>query len=422
MGGTTRGDALGRSSSVSGSTGSSAVTAITSGDPTASEVSLHKLNPFTRRNGRRYLRDPTLPYPLPCDLPEIHRQTLRTMLLVQVFGGPVCSPALAAKPPKRVLEVGCGTGFWSVMCHHHFSKRGNSSISFTGLDIAPYPAASEMDADMDWRFVQHDLRKTPLPFRDEEFNLIMIKDTSLIAPISGSVQQQELMDEYLRILKPGGTIEFWDGDYAIRMLLPNALQSTKDSGDSNNDYNDSNEDRVQEMGIYTLTPQRPLAPPQNKFLTDYNTWVSKAFEARKLTPLPCTLIRPQLVQEPELTDINDWRLAIPLGDVRWEKEGIGGAITSSSNAGFGAKGKTKESTQQHRKNLTSVQAALRSTALLTVVQLIESLEPLLREASGKGQDEWDRWYANMMNDLMKQNGTSWGECLEVGAWWAQKKR
>jgi hypothetical protein len=27
-----------------------------------------------------------------------------------------------------------------------------------------------------------------------------------------------------------------------------------------------------------------------------------------------------------------------------------------------------------------------------------------------------------MNDLLKNNGTSWGECLEVGAWWARKKK
>jgi hypothetical protein len=32
--------------------------------------------------------------------------------------------------------------------------------------------------------------------------------------------QQALMDEYLRVLKPGGTLEIWDGDHPIRMLLP----------------------------------------------------------------------------------------------------------------------------------------------------------------------------------------------------------
>ena len=409
-----RGDITGRSSSISSTTGSSGLTAVTSSDlpPTASVA-----RPFARRNGRRYLRDMTLPYPLPCDLAEIHRQTLRTMLLCQVFNGPVCSPDFDDKPPKRALEVACGTGFWSVMCHRHFAQRGFSSISFTGLDIAPLAPHMDSDDDMDWRFVQHDLRRLPLPFRDEEFNLVMIKDLSLVTPTTG--MQQGLMDEYLRVLKPGGTIEIWDGDHSLRMLLPHEPPPTREDDD---DSEDEEQVYTNAMGIYTMSPQTPLAAPQNQYLTDYNVWITKALDKRKLTPMPCTMMRPMLLQEETLVDIDYRRLAIPLGEVRWEREGVGGALTSSNGLGshaISSKGKSKE---PDRRILTVGQAALRRTALLTIVQMIESLEPLLREASGKGQDEWDRWQGNMMNDLLKNNGTSWGECLEVGAWWARKKK
>lgn len=305
------------------------------------------------------------------------------------------------------------------MCHRHFSQRGFSSISFTGIDIAPLAPRMDSDYDMNWRFVQHDLRRLPLPFRDEEFNLIMIKDLSMVTPTTG--MQQQLMDEYLRILKPGGTLEIWDGDHSLRMLLPHAPPSTKEDDD---DSEDEEQVHTNAMGTYTLTPQTPLAAPQNQFLMDYNVWISKALEARKLTPMPCTTMRPMLLQEAEdLIEIDNRRLAIPLGEVRWEREGVGGAVTQGTNGvsshGISSKGKAKES---DRKLLTAGQAALRRTALITVVQMIESLEPLLREASGKGQDEWDRWHGNMMNDLLKSNGTSWGECLEVGAWWARKKK
>jgi SAM-dependent methyltransferase len=303
------------------------------------------------------------------------------------------------------------------MCHHHFSQRGFSSISFTGIDIAPLAPRME-DDDMNWRFVQHDLRRVPLPFRDDEFNLIMIKDLSMVTPTTG--MQQQLMDEYLRILKPGGTLEIWDGDHSLRMLLPHAPPSTRVGDDGSED---EEQVHTNAMGTYTLTPQTPLAAPQNQFLMDYNVWITKALEARKLTAMPCTMMRPMLLQEAEdLVEIDNRRLAIPLGEVRWEREGVGGAVTQGTNGvsshGISSKGKAKES---DRKLLTAGQAALRRTALMTVVQMIESLEPLLREASGKGQDEWDRWHGNMMNDLLKSNGTSWGECLEVGAWWARKK-
>jgi len=56
-----------------------------------------------------------------------------------------------------------------------------------------------------------------------------------------------------------------------------------------------------------------------------------------------------------------------------------------------------------------------------VIQMIESLEPLLKEVSGKNQEEWQRWWGFMMTNLLEQKGASSGECLEVGVWWATKR-
>ncbi|KFY99847.1 hypothetical protein V498_00475 [Pseudogymnoascus sp. VKM F-4517 (FW-2822)] len=357
--------------------------------------------PFTMRNSRRYLADPTLRYPLPVDLPEMHRQVLRTMLLVNVFGGPICSPNFRNTPPKKVLEVGCGNGYWSALCHKHFARQGHS-VSFTGIDIAPLSADNSTNG-MKWRFVQHDLRNLPTPFQDEEFDLVMVKDLSMIS--SQLSMTANLMDEYLRILRPGGAIEVWDGDHTIRMVLSHSpTQGAQDSDDSE----DEDTAQAEGTGTYILTAQTPFTEAQNPYLTEYNTWLTKAFDARGLSAIPCTSMASLLLQEPELADIESRRLAIPLGEVRWERAGTEGST----------KGKEADS---GKKVLTTGQTALRHTALLTLVQYMESLEPFLREASGKSQDEWDRWYGDMMNDLLVQNGTSWGECLEVGAWWATKR-
>ncbi|WQF89872.1 Putative S-adenosyl-L-methionine-dependent methyltransferase superfamily [Colletotrichum destructivum] len=412
-------------SSAAASTASISARTMTSSDPTAS--SFDPSRPYALRNGRTYLSDQTLAYPLPVDLQEIHRQSLRTLLLIQVFGSPICSDSFANSPPSRVLEVACGSGFWSQSCHRHFAQRGHTDIEFTGLDIAPMAAnAGDVSRDMKWRFVQHDMRNFPWPFADGEFDLVMVKDLSLVVTSPHSLQAA--IEEYHRVLRPGGTVEFWDSDHQIRMLRPHAAPQSDETEDAAT---------VASLGAYPISGKTPLSAPLNNFLVEYNSWVHRALEARNLSPVPCTLIGPMLIQESEeLTDIHSKRLAIPLSEVRWEREGVGGVVTKDGksfiNSGKGKgkgkdkdkekdKDKDKDKPDEQKKTLTEAQTALRRTALMTVVQQIQSLEPILRDVSGKSQDEWDGWLGKMMNDLMRENGTSWGECLEVGAWWARKK-
>ncbi|KAK3685380.1 hypothetical protein B0T22DRAFT_382282 [Podospora appendiculata] len=443
-------------SSISGATTVSNRTMLSSEPPSSAEFAAQQLRPFVVRNGRTYISDQTLPYPLPVDLEELHRQSLRTLLLIQLFGGPICSPAFASKPPKRVLEVGCGSGFWSMMCYRHYESQGQQSdISFTGIDIAPIApgasgsgtiisgsgnrasassAAGVASADgrpaaggMNWRFVQHDLRRLPWPFQDGEFDLVMVKDMSLATT---TVMQQTLIDEYLRILTPGGTIEMWESDHTLRMLRPHVpeppvpLGANVSSDDESNSSSSENEQKeIANLGAYVMTANTPLSAPLNNFLVEYNGWVLRALEKNSLSPVPCTVIGPLLVQEAEiLTGVESRRLAVPLSEVRWEREGVGGVVTKDGKSYIETKGRRggKEGVAAG-KALEPGAAALRRTALLTVVQMIQSLEHVLREVSGKSQDEWDAWLGKMMIDLVRENGTSWGECLEVGAWWARKR-
>lgn len=402
-------------SSTSAATTLSSRTMQSSDPPGASSTEDVSSRPFIVRNGRRFLNDPTLPYPLPVDLAELHRQSLRTLLLCQLFGGPLCSPSFQSKPPSKVLEVGCGSGFWSMMCHRYFARHGYNNISFTGLDVADVafsgssPAETRPDRDMKWRFVLHDLRHFPWPLPDDEFDLIMTKDMSLA---TNSHFQQAWMEETMRILKPGGTLEIWDSDHTIRMLRPHLPQPVGDAEDEELEYAGT-------LGAYIMTANTPLSAPLNNFLVEYNGWLAKAFEARSLSTVPCTTMGPMLLMEDGLlVDIRSRRLAIPLSEMRWEREGVGGVVTKDGKTYIESKGKAHG--KERKGPLSAGQSALRQTALLTVVQMIQSLEPVLREVNGKSQDEWDVWIGKMMADLMG-DGTAWGECLEVGAWWAKKR-
>jgi len=444
-------------SSLSGATTVSSRTMLSSEPPSSAETAAQQLRPFVVRNGRTFISDQTLPYPLPVDLEELHRQSLRTLLLMQLFGGPICSPEFADKPPKRVLEVGCGSGFWSMMCYRYYERQGeHKNISFTGIDMAPVaPGAAGQGAattatasgndgqrassdltfsgsdgtpeEMKWRFVQHDLRRLPLPFRDEEFDLVMVKDMSLATT---TTMQQLLVDEYLRVLQPGGTIEIWEGDHTLRMLRPHVPEATASpsaaggEGDDTDETSSDEESQPTQSGAYPMTANTPLSAPLNNFLVEYNSWLSKALERLQLCPVPCTLMGPLLVQEAEiLTAVGNRRLAVPLSEVRWEREGVGGVVTKDGKSYIETKGRRagKEAAPAGAA-LDPGAAALRRTALLTVVQMIQSMEHILRDVSGKSQDEWDGWLGKMMSNLVKENGTSWGECLEVGAWWARKRK
>ncbi|KAF2660636.1 hypothetical protein K491DRAFT_688082 [Lophiostoma macrostomum CBS 122681] len=408
-------DALGRTISGASSTHSPALAPGPSMDATRGSISststhsakedptVHN-NPFVLRHGRRYLRD--LPYPLPCDLSELQRQNLQTLLATSVFGRALGSTPSPHNPPTKVLELACGTGYWSSLCHTHLSSLGYEDVSFTGLDIVPL-AGDLGRQGIDWRFLQHDLRKVPLPFDDGEFDIVVMKDMSMVVPYGSP--SQRVLDEAMRILKSGGTLEIWETDHIIRSILPHPPPPP---GKNPHEYACAVSTRT-----FLISPITPFTEAHNKYLSDSNGWIQDALDRRKLTPSPCTRVSQMLLQETEtLRNVENRRVAIPLGELRWEREVAANLKRRGSEV---AKGK-KSSASLEGSSLNEEQAALRYTALLVVIQMIESLEPLLKEVSGKNQEEWQRWWGSMMTNLLEQKGASSGECLEVGVWWCRK--
>ncbi|EAU36432.1 conserved hypothetical protein [Aspergillus terreus NIH2624] len=368
---------------------------IWAGTSTSSLTSLHDYSnfPLIRQGDRTYLRDPENLYPLPCDLPEIHRQTLRSLMLLRVFGGPFCNPYLTEQPPTRVLEIACGSGLWSGLCHEHFARQGHRNVAFYGIDLVSL-APDMRKQGVNWHFKRHDLRKPKLPFPDDFFDFVFIKDAGM-CPSSPTIQVSGL-SEPLRVLRSGGVLELWDSDWVFRSLLPNPAPARKLAS--------REQDTADATATYTFSAATPFTNVQNKFLRDYNSWVEKAFDRRKLTAIPCATIGLSFNSEVDvLENVDSRRIAIPLGEMRWERDGQG-----------------KDSSGNARKQLTPEQLSIRRTALLTVIQMIEGMEPILMEASGKSRDEWNRWWTAMMADVFKV-GLANGECLEVSAWWGRKR-
>lgn len=315
-------------------------------------------------------------------------------MLMRVFGGPFCTPSLAENPPKRVLELACGSGLWSSLCHDFFARRGHPNVSFTGLDLVSL-APDLRKKGVNWQFKRHDLRKPRLPFPDDHFDFVFIKDAGMCP--SSPAQQASGLSEPLRILKSGGILEIWDSDWVFRSLIPNPAPARKLA---------SREQEIADAtATYTFSSATPFTRAQNKYLQDYNSWVESAFDHRKLSAMPCATIGLSFNAEVDvLENVDSRRIAIPLGELRWEREG-----------------QSKDTTGRTRKPLTTDQFSIRHTALLTVVQMIEGMEPMLKEVSQKSRDEWDRWWAAMNVDLFNKGSLTSGECLEVSAWWGRKR-
>lgn len=350
-----------------------------------------KPKPFIYRFGRRYLAESE--YLLPSDLRETQRQNLSTILTTTALGGPLCLPLDPLNPPRTILELGCGDGYWSTVCHDFFICLGMPPPAFTGLDIAR-EGPNLRSFGLDWRFVNHDITCGMFPFPDNYFDVVFSKDMAFSLQ---AVHCSHVISELCRITKPGGFMEFRDRDYDFRrMISPRLRHGVVAIHD---------EVIAKETGCYLIDSKTEFTEPSNKFLAQAGNWTRQLMEQNDCHPCPVAGLA-------SMEGLEGWeqfgikKIAIPLSKaISWEY-----SSAPSSPLGFPPKRTTR---------LTAEQKDLRSTALEVVIGLIESLEPSLRKTCGKTEEEWRRWWNAMIANLVEDDGAD-GECLEIGTSWCRK--
>jgi ubiquinone/menaquinone biosynthesis C-methylase UbiE len=102
----------------------------------------------------------------------------------------------------QVLEVGCGTGVITAMI-----AELPGVARAVGVDPSPYFVARARDRAPDVRFEVADGRA--LPFEDGAFDGVVFATTLCHIP-----EPERALAEARRVLRPGGTLAVYDGDYA----------------------------------------------------------------------------------------------------------------------------------------------------------------------------------------------------------------
>ena len=110
---------------------------------------------------------------------------------------------LPEKKNLRILDVGCGTGFFTIL----LAKEGHQ---VTGIDLTPdmITHAKELaeEEKADCRFMVMDAEAPDFP--DEEFDVIVSRNLTWTLPDAEHAYQ-----EWFRILKPGGVMINLDANY-----------------------------------------------------------------------------------------------------------------------------------------------------------------------------------------------------------------
>ncbi|KAJ7633138.1 S-adenosyl-L-methionine-dependent methyltransferase [Roridomyces roridus] len=130
---------------------------------------------------------------------EVARLDLLHNAFREYFDGGLCAFQLKNERPKRVLELGCGSGAWAIQAAIDFPE-----AHVVAVDISPLPAPRVLPDNMSFQFV--DL-KEELPFERESFDIVHARMVMINIP-----NAKDVIHKAARLVKPGGLLLLDDMD------------------------------------------------------------------------------------------------------------------------------------------------------------------------------------------------------------------
>jgi ubiquinone/menaquinone biosynthesis C-methylase UbiE len=103
---------------------------------------------------------------------------------------------------RRVLDVGCGDGFWL----RFFLRLGAQPQNLSGIDLLDKRVEQARDLSPNMDLTAGDARSLPYP--DDSFDLVT--QFTMFTSILDPAVKQQIANEMLRVLTPGGTVLWYD--------------------------------------------------------------------------------------------------------------------------------------------------------------------------------------------------------------------
>ncbi|KAI8335777.1 S-adenosyl-L-methionine-dependent methyltransferase [Chlamydoabsidia padenii] len=167
---------------------------------------LNKGSVFRYKEGRRYHEDASIPYFLPNDDEECDRAHQQHWLFRYLFQSNFEVPLHKEleKGNMKVLDSGCGPGTWLFDMAEDYPL-----IEFFGIDMSPVFPQGVKPSNVTFALAN---MTESLPYPDHHFDYIhqRLLLFGLTAP-----QWDLAIQELLRVLKPGGWIEFVEVDIDV---------------------------------------------------------------------------------------------------------------------------------------------------------------------------------------------------------------
>jgi ubiquinone/menaquinone biosynthesis C-methylase UbiE len=126
----------------------------------------------------------------------MQERELRTLTLLRGLG-------LSRLEEQKILEVGCGTGYWLG----EFIKWGARPENLTGIDLLPERLATAQSI-LSAKVGLVQANATHLPFSPAKFDLVL--QSTVFTSILDAAMKQAVAEEMLRVMKPQGLILWYD--------------------------------------------------------------------------------------------------------------------------------------------------------------------------------------------------------------------